>query len=143
MPVAQFPIVDLPDSGGQYIGSVGNLISAALQTAGLYFQSDVLKSFVGILQGLGVLIFIFGVIGALSTFVITGEFKRAAFFLICPSIFWALLMFHSPAQPTLLQVGKRVEQNSARDQLEFLSKITEETKLSNFAKNQDTSGFLV
>lgn len=124
MPVTEFPLVDIPDSGGEYIGAVGNLISAALQTAGLYFQSDILNTFVPILQGLGVLIFIFGVGGAISTFVITGEYKRALFFLLSPSLFWMLLMYHSPAEPTRLQVGSRVQQNSARDQLEFLNKIS-------------------
>jgi hypothetical protein len=125
MPDLRFPIVDIPDSGGQYIGSVGNLISAALQTAGLYFQSDVLKSFMGILQGLGIILFLIGVIGAISSYVIFGQYKRAAYFILAPTFFWALLMFHSPAEPTLLQVGTRVQKNSAQDQLTFLSKISE------------------
>jgi hypothetical protein len=125
MPTSKFPLVDIPDSGGQYIGSVSNLISAALQTAGLYLQSDVLNNFVGILQGLGVLLFLVAIIGAISSYVITGMYKQAAFFLITPSIFWALLMFHCPAQPTLLQVGNRVQPGSAQDQLTFLSKISE------------------
>ncbi len=113
-----------PDSGGQVVGAVGHLISAALQTAGFMFQNDIIRNFGGFLQNLGLLLYVAALVSAIATYALYGNSKQIRYLLICVPLFISVVFYTIPAKPTLLQVGERINLRAQRDQLTVLQEIS-------------------
>lgn len=109
-----------------YVGAVGNLVAAVLQTAGLYGQSDVLLFYKEALQSLAGLLYIFAIAGALTSAAVFGNYRNATYFLIGPLLFYGLIVGVTTAKPTSVQVGMRVEKGSEPLQQQLLSAYLEE-----------------
>lgn len=122
MPSVDIPI-NTPETADQAVGAVGHFISAVLQTAGFMFQSDIIKNFSGLLTELGVLFFVASAIGAIASFAIFGQARQTLYLLIASSIFYSLVFYTVPGQPTLLKVGARTAQAS-KSQLDMLQQVS-------------------
>ena len=130
------PLVEsgLIESGGQYIGAASHLISAAMQTAGIYFQSDVLSQLVGdsaaecsgstcFFKSFAVLLFMCSAAAGVLTYAVFGTSKRVLMLLICPSIFFWMLYARVPAGATILRVGERVAPDGTKAQERLLEAL--------------------
>jgi len=86
------------------VGSVGTLISAALETAGHAVQADMLNYFgSGLASSLGASVFIIAAIGAVGMVALGGNYKFGVWFLIGPFVYYWLLF------PTVPSKGVRWE----------------------------------
>jgi hypothetical protein len=121
MPPPNIPVFQPESAEG---GSVGHLISAAMQTAGFMFQSDVIQSFGGVLTQLGLLFFVVGALGTIGGYIIFGKAKYGLYLLVSVALFSTITFVTTPASPTLLQVGKRVHGEATGDQLKMLESIS-------------------
>lgn len=85
---------------------VGSLIGAALETAGAYYQSEILKLVNGAGgQTLAGLLFLFAIVAGIITFAIGGSYKWGRFLLIGPSLFFFLTQVPASSSGTLWQFG--------------------------------------
>ena len=107
-------------AGTGLIGSVGNLIAAALATSGAYAQAKVLSDYKNALEALAGLCFLFGLVGGIASLAIYGNYRKASYFLIGPPLFYFAITVKSGIQGTELRVGERRIQGSIPDQLRFL-----------------------
>jgi hypothetical protein len=90
------------------IGSVGTVVGAALETAGHYLQSDfidLLSSGLGV--SLGGLLYIFGIVSALTIFAIGGNYKFAYWLLLGPIIYYAVVFSRTESCGPLVKFGAK------------------------------------
>ena len=113
----------LPESGQGLVGSVGNLVAAALQTAGFFFQSDILQRGTPLLTGLAVLSFVAAAVWAAYLFVIRASLLRGMPLLLGPVLFFFITRTVVATGPTRLQQGDRVSHTTANEQLQLLRQI--------------------
>jgi len=113
----------LPESGESLVGAVGNLVSAALQTAGFYFQSDILQFGGGFLTALAVLIFVAGCVWGAFQFTIKASMLRTAPLLIGCVLFFFTVRTVVETGPTKLQAGARTSTTAASEQMQLLRQI--------------------
>lgn len=104
-------------------GTVGHLISAVLQTLGVYLQSRVLERFDEVMHALGFLLWLFAATGAVYTLAVHHAYKRALYFLIAPAFFYILLDTRVIGSPTIVQFGDRSVDLAADAQLSYFDLI--------------------
>lgn len=82
----------------EFVGSSGTLVGAALETAGYYYQSWLLDALgdPGI-HSVGALLYVIGAIVAVTTFVVSGNFKLGGWFFLGPGLFFSVIL---PRQET-------------------------------------------
>lgn len=127
MPLPEFPKVPTPEAAANQIGAVGHLVSSALQTAGLYFQSDILNNFSSFTNQIAVVLFLAAAVGAVSAVALFGSYKRALVIITTPLIFLFLTQTRIAAKPIAYQVGERVEEDGTDQQMELLKLVGDET----------------
>lgn len=116
-------IPEVPESGGEYIGAVGHLISALMQTSGLMAQGDVLAAFSGYLTSVGALIYVYALIVAIFSIALFGNYKQALYLFIGPVLFYWMLTATVPVQGTMVRYGSRITEGSAVSQRQFLALV--------------------
>ena len=106
-------------SGGEYIGSVGHLVAASLETAGLYAQETILNDFSQMLHDTGALFYLLSIVGAVFSVAIFGNYRKALYLFIAPPLFFFMIKHTESVEATRIQVGNRVKTNSAAEQEQF------------------------
>ncbi len=117
--VPQLPI-DLPEVGDHVVGMAGQLVSAVLQTAGIYGQSEVLEVFHNALHDIGALVYTFCALGAIASVALFGNYKKAGYFLLGPAMFFWMIRTTVPAEGTVWQFGDRLEEGKPERMLNLL-----------------------
>ncbi|MFN8391023.1 MAG: conjugal transfer protein TraG N-terminal domain-containing protein [Bdellovibrionota bacterium] len=133
----------LPDSGGggsNYTGSVGVLVAAAMETAGVFVQAEILSTFEAGMKQLAALCYLASIGGALLAISQTGNYRQALYFLIGPPLFLFMLTTKTTVAGAQLQTGDRLVPNSVESQIKFLSKYADGTK---FESGAEVSYFFV
>ncbi|MCB0360259.1 MAG: hypothetical protein KDD44_11505, partial [Bdellovibrionales bacterium] len=103
------PTETIEAAGGEAVGAVGQVISAAMQTLGLYSQSTVLNSFMQVADSVGAFVYIVAVLGAILSVALFGNYRKGIYLLIGPTLFWWVLESRIIAEPTAICVGNRCE----------------------------------
>ncbi len=115
-------INDPGGSGVQTVGSVSDLMAAAMQTAGVYAQASILVNFRDALITLAGLCYLCGVVAAVASVAIFGTYKRALYLLLGPALFYYVLDT-TQTTGTPVRVGDRaLGARSVQDQINFLKK---------------------
>ncbi len=110
------------DFGGDgVIGSVSHLISALMQTVGLYLQAEILKNFSPYLIKLAGLCYICSVISAIISTAIFGSYRKAVYFLLGPTFFYFIIETKAPVSGTQFRMGKQIR-GSIEDQKEMIKR---------------------
>jgi hypothetical protein len=104
---------------GSISGSVGSLVAAAMQTAGVFAQSRLLANFEEGLKTLAALCYIFAIIGAIFSCAIFGNYSRALYFLVGPTLFFFMVNVTDTVQGTEQRFGNR-QDGSIADQKRML-----------------------
>lgn len=104
-----------PETGGEFVGGVAQIISAVLQTAGVFAHAEVLRNFSGIFESFGALVFVVVLFFALITFAIHGSYKDAAYLLMGPALFYFIYNTRVPVEGTQLRFGTRVSTDFVED----------------------------
>ena len=112
--------------GGAYSGSVGHLISATMQTAGIYAQAEILRNFNEYLTHLAALCYLCSFVGALLSMAAFGNYSRGIYFLVGPPLFMYMINTTYPVKGAIVQNGARVAKGSVADQMEFLKKYVQD-----------------
>ncbi len=120
--------LDLPELGGQYFGAVGHIVSAVLQTGGLYAQGAVLRHFQPLLETAGALIYVVALIGALLSFAFFGNYRKGLYLFIGPAVFFWMLNSTVEGSAVQFRVGERASQTSKEEQIKFLSMFSDPSK---------------
>lgn len=105
------------------IGSVSHMISATLQTAGLYLQSDILARFRALFNKLAVLLFVMGSVGIVSTFVLRRDLRGLPILLLGSCLFLFATLTTTTVKPTYLRSGERIDPTAESNQLKMLTLI--------------------
>lgn len=116
---------EVPESGGNYIGAVGHLISALMQTSGLMAQSEVLSTFSGFITSVGALVFVYALIVGIVSVALYGNYKQALYLIVGPALFYWMLSSTVPVSSTMVRYGDRVTQDSALNQRQFLALVSD------------------
>jgi len=119
---------------GTYVGSAGKVISAILQTAGLFAQSSILEGVRTNLASFGALIYIVAIISALISVALYGNYRRGSYLLIGPALFYWMLNDTVDAGPTAVRYGNRTFASSGEEQINFLKQISDPAKYSSKPK---------
>ncbi len=99
----------MPSITYETAGSVGSLIGAAMESAGHMAQSQILDQLNGpVGSGLGGLLFLIGVIGAVITVAVGGVFRHARWLLVGPAIFYFLISERVNSDGAEWRFGDRV-----------------------------------
>lgn len=117
---------EIPESGEAYIGAVGQMISAVLQTAGLYTQNEVLTTMGNALISAGSLVYIVSVIAGVCSVALFGNYRAGLYLFLGPALFYFMLTSTVSAKATELRFGARSTQGSDKDQLSFLNTFVNE-----------------
>ena len=131
------------DTGGGatgFAGSVSTLIAAAMQTAGVFAQAEILANFQPFLKNLAALCYLVSITSALITVAMFGSYRRALYLLIGPPLFLYMVTTTRQVGGTALQTGARTTPGSVEDQIKFLSKYASS---KNFAEGANVSLFFV
>lgn len=98
-----------PAAGGAlpYVGAVGDFISAALQTAGLYAQSDIIREWKVFLEHIGAFGYMVALMGAIFSVALFGNYKVARYLMVGPTLFYFMLQSTVPGRVTILRFGER------------------------------------
>ena len=95
-------------------GSVGTLIGAAMESAGHMAQSQLLDQLNGPFgEGLGGLLFLIGVVGAVITVAVGGVYKHARWLLVGPAMFYFLINTRVNSDGAEWRFGDRVHDMGA------------------------------
>jgi hypothetical protein len=127
----------LPDTGGggiRYVGAVGTLISAALQTAGVFAQAEILTTFQDGLKHLAALCYLASIVSGLVALAMFGNYRQGIYLLLGPPLFLYMITTTTAVGGTQLQTGDRIVKGSVQDQVKFLSRFAQSTKFSQGAK---------
>ena len=127
----------VPETIGPYSGAVGHFISAVLQTAGLYGQSDVLESFGPLLARTAGLFYFIAIIGALTSVALFGNYRRALLLIIGPVLFHMMLGSTMLGDATVIQVGQRINPDGASTQRKLLDMFTSSDPLTSDQEKYD------
>ena len=122
--------IGTPIAGGEYVGSVGQLISAVLQTAGLFAQSDIIKTFEPILNNLAALVYVVAVIGGIFSVALFGRYKEAMYLLMGPALFTWTLTTTVPGGGTVVRIGSRYVPQAGKQQADLLKMFGDEGAFS-------------
>ncbi len=115
------------EQASEYVGAVGNFISAILQSAGLFGQSDVLHFYAPALESMAAFLFLVSFAAALGAVAVFGKYRQAAYFLIGPSLFYMMITGTVPGEYTLVKTGTDVLPDYAKKQEELLSAFIKDT----------------
>jgi len=113
----------LPESGEQVVGSVSHLVSAALQTGGLYLQGDILGPLGGILTKFGLLFFVVALVASIGGYILGISAPRISLLLVGTSLFFLMLRTTVTVSPTGVRVGDRVSQEAPGEQIALLKEV--------------------
>ena len=102
------------------VGGSGQLVAAALQTAGVYAQARVLDDFRQAFDHLAGLCFLVSIIGAIFSTAMFGSYRKAAYFLIGPPLFYWAINTRSGTDGAHLRYADREIQGSVQQQIRFL-----------------------
>ena len=105
----------------EYIGASSHIISAIMQTLGLYFQGKILQDLRPLIETMGALFFVVGLVGAIISIAIFGDYKRAIYFALAPCLFFLMLNTTMPAKETEVRFGKTVVTDAEGKQKEILN----------------------
>jgi hypothetical protein len=119
-PITSTPLIEIPQTVGTASGSVGNFISALLETAGLHLQGEILTTFQSLFHSAAYFLLIAAMIGVLLSFVLSGGYKLLPSFLLGTTLFMFVLETRTEVDPTQVQVGSRVATSSKEDQIKML-----------------------
>ncbi len=111
---------DTAGGGVATVGSVSQLMTAALQTAGLYAQGSILVEFKDELTWLAALCYLSAIAAGVFSVALFGTYRRGLYLLIAPVFFYYAVETKIQVNGAALQVGERVIPNSVQDQLNFL-----------------------
>ena len=131
------PSVQLADVGGGASGTggaVGHLVAAAMETAGVFAQAEVLATFSNGLEHLAALCYVCSIAGGLLTAAMFGHYRQAAYLLIGPPLFFFTITTTHNVAGTEVINGDRVTPGSVGDQINFLKKYVTDAKLENGAE---------
>lgn len=112
------------ESGGEVVGAASQLISAMLQTIGLHSQDAVLDSFTPVLEQLGAIAYIFAVLGALSSVALFGNYKKALYLAVGPTLFYWMLTSRTPATHIDICTSNACNPNSKSQLESFIQTYT-------------------
>lgn len=126
--------VQLADFGGGTSGSVGHLIAAAMQTAGVYAQAEILTNFQGFLEKLAALCYLAAIIGALMSAGLFGNYQKALYLLVGPPLFFFMVTTTKTVSGTEVKTGERVAEGSIEDQIKFLRSYASTGKFTQAAE---------
>jgi hypothetical protein len=124
--IASIALADEPgqiDGGGggaSTVGSVSSLMAAAMQTAGVYAQAEVLVKFREALIKIASLCYLTSICLAIGSVAVFGTYRKAMYLLIGPALFYFVIDHTVPVQGTQLQVGRDIR-GSIQDQIRFMS----------------------
>ena len=119
VPLSAFGQPTNDGQSGSLTGSVGTLIGAAMQTAGVYAHAKVLVNFKEGLKTLAALCYICSLLGAIFSLSIFGNYSKALYFLIGPPLFYFMITVTSTVDGANQQVGGDIR-GSLGDQKKFL-----------------------
>lgn len=111
---------DFEAQGYQYVGAVGHLISALMQTAGLFAQGAIIEYLSALIESMGALMYTFAIISALVSIAILGSYRQAMYLIIGPALFYFCLKTTVPAAGTQFRFGGYTQTDSVYDQRAFL-----------------------
>lgn len=114
------------ESGAEYIGGVGDLVAAALQTRGLFDQAKVLSEARDFLYGVGALAYLIAISMAVASVALYGSYRRAAYLLLGPTLFFFVIEARMTVRGTERRVGDRRLPLSIPDQRSFFHLIGQE-----------------
>ena len=89
------------------VGMAGQIVAAALETAGLYRQGQILNDFSGFLTSFGAMMYTFYAIGALLSVAIFGNYRKALYLFVSPALFYFCLFTQTEVTKTVHQFGER------------------------------------
>lgn len=118
------PFLAQGQGGGRppMVGGVGSLYAAALQTAGVYAQAEVLQRFQPALEKIAAFCFLTSIIGALTCSAVFGQYRKAAYLLVGPPLFYFAITVKTSTDGAHLRFGSREIQGSVTHQIEFLKR---------------------
>lgn len=115
---------DLVDGrGATFLGGVGNLISAALQTKGLQDQAYLLVKFEPILEWIAALAWLCSIVFAIFSFAVFGRYKESLYLLIGPPLFYFMITVSASHNGVSVRIGDRIVEGSIQDNNELLTFI--------------------
>lgn len=120
----QTQLPQMGESGGEVIGAASQLISAMLQTIGLHSQDAVLDNFMPVLENLGAIAFIVAVLGGLASFALFGNYKKALYLVIGPTLFYWVLTTRVPATHVDICTSNACNPNSQSQLESFIQTYT-------------------
>lgn len=99
-----------------FVGSSGTLVSAALETMGLCYQSLLLDALTAPLRGpIGALLYVVAVMTAITTIIVTGKFKMARWLMMGPILFLTIINQRTEATGSQWLFGLQPRDQSAVD----------------------------
>ncbi|MCC6932422.1 MAG: conjugal transfer protein TraG N-terminal domain-containing protein [Deltaproteobacteria bacterium] len=119
------------------IGSVGHFVSALLQSTGLDGQASVLSNMSEMITSIGALIYLVSLVGALISYGVFGNYKKALYLVISPALFFFFLKDTIPVDATTVKFGNRVVANSVEGQETFYNMLYKKEDGSSSNDNQE------
>lgn len=107
-----------------YRGSVGQLVSATLQTKGLIDQAKILKDLKQGLEFLAAFGFLFSIALAIGSYAVFGSYKNALYFLVGPPLFYFMVNTTTQTDGVKVRIGDREIANSVADQNNFMRYVS-------------------
>ncbi len=109
-------------SGVEYVGAAGHFISALMQIAGLFAQSAIIDHMGEAIRDLGMLFYVFSCIVALISVALFGGYRKAAYLLIGPALFYFMLYTRVEIKGgTPVRLGAYEKTNSISHQKAFFN----------------------
>ena len=94
----------------EYMGGVGHLVSATLQTKGLIDQAQMLsENGRYILEWIAALFWLFSVVMSIGAVAVFGEYRKALYFLIGPALFFFMISPDASTDGVSVRIGDRIE----------------------------------
>ncbi len=126
-----FPVPELADTipsfrvqeGIDYMGGVGNLVAAALQTKGLIDQAKILAEFKDSMMWIAALAWLFSIGMAVGSVAVFGNYRQAAYLLVGPPLFFWMINTPFTTDGTNMVVGERNVNGAKEDQRRLLQWI--------------------
>ncbi len=115
-------------------GAVGHLIAAAMETAGVFAQAEVLQTFRGGLENLAALCYACAIAGGLLTDALFGQYRQALYFLIGPPLFFFVISTTQNVNGVEVKNGDRVTPGSIEDQIRFLDRYVNDAQFDQGAE---------
>lgn len=122
------------------IGAAGELVAAALETAGLYTVGNIIESAAPALKSLGFFVYVWCAVAALTSFALFGDTRRVIYFVVGPALFYWSFQAVRPVTAVRLRVGQRID---AQGEARIRSTITESFGGANTPANTNVPFIMV